>query len=294
MLNPPVAYRGLICLAGSIVPQRVRSEWRVRWDGMLFNLWILEERGELTTSASGEFAALCRRAFADALAVRLTRIHLNDWLRGPGFVLTCSALLLLLIGAFSRGFAVTRSLAETARAMYNGVPHTSGEALMAYLAPVAFAIFTGFLALAVGHLSLHNHGWRYWTFLGIKMLSVIVILPLLWIEGGAALRRPFSHREVGILIAGLIPAILLVGGLGAALMWCLTDQRQRCPVCLRRLTMPVTIGSMGSVFEPVTTELLCEEGHGLMCVSETFEGEHDRWTTLDPSWNKLFEHAHSK
>ncbi len=259
--------------AGWLVPQRVRSEWRVRWDSMLFNLWILSERGELNTSASEEFARLCRRAFSDALEVRFTRIHLTDWLRGPGFVLTCAVFLLFLISVFSRGFAVTRSLIDTARAIYQGVPHTSGDALMAYLGPVAFAIFTGVLGVAVGRLSLQNHGWRYWMFLGLKLLSITLILPLLWIEGGAALRRPFSHRELGIVIAGIVPAILLVGGFGAALIWCLADQRKRCPVCLRRLTMPVTIGSMGSVFEPVTTELLCEEGHGLMCVSETFEGE---------------------
>jgi len=51
--------------------------------------------------------------------------------------------------------------------------------------------------------------------------------------------------------------------------------------------MPVMIGSWASVFEPVTTELLCEEGHGSLCVPET--GQPDRWTPLDASWRELFD-----
>jgi hypothetical protein len=52
--------------------------------------------------------------------------------------------------------------------------------------------------------------------------------------------------------------------------------------------MPVTMGSWSSVLEPVTTEFMCESGHGSLCVPETESGEPDRWTSLDPSWRELF------
>jgi hypothetical protein len=55
--------------------------------------------------------------------------------------------------------------------------------------------------------------------------------------------------------------------------------------------MPVTIGSWSSpLLDPVSTELLCEQGHGSLCVPETQSSasEPDRWTALDDSWRELF------
>jgi hypothetical protein len=65
------------------------------------------------------------------------------------------------------------------------------------------------------------------------------------------------------------------------------DQRRRCPECLRRLARPVTMGSWGSMFEPVTTEFLCDEGHGALSLAESEIGEGDRWVSLDASWREL-------
>ena len=44
--------------------------------------------------------------------------------------------------------------------------------------------------------------------------------------------------------------------------------------------MPVTLGSWASVFEPVTTEMLCHEGHGSLVAP--FAGEHG-WYWLNIS-----------
>jgi hypothetical protein len=51
--------------------------------------------------------------------------------------------------------------------------------------------------------------------------------------------------------------------------------------------MPVTMGSWASVFEPVTTEMLCHEGHGSLSVVEGDIGGGDRWVALDTSWRGL-------
>ncbi len=54
------------------------------------------------------------------------------------------------------------------------------------------------------------------------------------------------------------------------------------------MAMPVTMGSWASVFDPVTTELLCDSGHGSLCLQETESGS-DRWTGMDKSWSDLFD-----
>ena len=79
--------------------------------------------------------------------------------------------------------------------------------------------------------------------------------------------------------------------------WAILDQARRCPVCLRRLAMPVTLGSWSSpLLEPAATELLCDEGHGSLRFSEahTTLGEIRRWITLDDSWRDLFDEKSSR
>jgi hypothetical protein len=77
----------------------------------------------------------------------------------------------------------------------------------------------------------------------------------------------------------------------AALYWAIRDQKRRCPVCLYRLGMPVRIGSWSSpLLDPVSTELICEKGHGVLYVPETqsSDREPEKWKTLDASWRELF------
>ena len=143
-----------------------------------------------------------------------------------------------------------------------------------------------FLSRAVGRLSLGRYGWRYWSFLVLKTIAVMVLVPLLWIETGTAMRAHLPSAPLRVLVGGLLFTMVFMAAFGCALLWSFADQRRRCPVCLQRLAMPVTMGSWASVFEPVTTELLCEEGHGSLSVPETEAGEPDRWTPLDASWRE--------
>jgi hypothetical protein len=73
----------------------------------------------------------------------------------------------------------------------------------------------------------------------------------------------------------------------------LTDQRQRCPVCLRSLANPTRIGSPSQSFlEWYGTELICTHGHGLLYVPEipTSWYRTQRWQYLDPTWSSLFSY----
>ena len=72
------------------------------------------------------------------------------------------------------------------------------------------------------------------------------------------------------------------------MMWCVADQRRRCRACLRRMILPVSVGSWASQFEPSRTEMLCEDGHGALALSDAETNVQDRWTRLDDSWKALF------
>lgn len=154
---------------------------------------------------------------------------------------------------------------------------------------IGFAVVVGAALIAVGRLSLHRYGWRYWAFFAAKTAWVLVVLPLLWVEIGAVLRAYLPDAPWRYILTGPVFSLVFIIGLACALWWSFADQQRRCPVCLNLLILPVTIGSWASTFEPVTTELLCEEGHGSLCVPETETGEPDHWTALDASWRELFK-----
>jgi hypothetical protein len=77
----------------------------------------------------------------------------------------------------------------------------------------------------------------------------------------------------------------------AGFRWAIADQRQRCPVCLRRVTNPATVGLASRTFLGWNgTELICMGGHALLHVpslpTSWFGGQ--RWLYLDSSWDFLF------
>jgi hypothetical protein len=259
----PLAGRALLRLASLMVPQEGRDTWRRQQDATLQSLWILAERGELPGNTTA-FLTCCRG------------LDPRRWSRGPAFLMAVSAFALLLIAGFTHGFAVTRSLVHA----LGGPPgNLKEDRLVANLFPIAFALAVSVKA-AVGRLSLAGHGWRYRSFLLLKTLLLATIVPLLWIEGGAALRRAIPNQTLRVLGGGLALTAVFVMTFGWAVMWSLDDQRRRCPVCLQRLTMPVRIGSCASVFEPATTEWICETCHGSLCVCDVESGERDRWLEL--------------
>jgi MacB-like periplasmic core domain len=160
------------------------------------------------------------------------------------------------------------------RAPEIGLPSLPARQWFGYLFGLAFAFAVGSFLIARQQSLLLRQGWRYWRFLLSKTLLITAIPFLIWIETG---------------ISGVIATLLFMAACSFSVWWSFADQRERCPECLERLAMPVTIGSWSSVLEPVTTEFLCESGHGSLCVPETEQGERDHWTALDSSWRDLFD-----
>jgi len=287
-MRAPPGCRALIRIASWIVPSRLRSTWLADRYAELFGWWYLVERGEPVRDGG---PAICRRAFADAFAERLGDRDPRQIVRAPMFVPIVAGAFLILLGLFSHGFAVTRWIVSVAHDMRVNPSHDGydwrGDRIFLYAAPVLLALSTGLTTLGIGCLSLRGRGWRYWGFLALKALAVAVILPLLWIEAGTAI-RVHIRPEGGRIIFGLATVVLLIVATVRGMIWCVADQRRRCRACLRRLIMPVRIGSWGSLFEPSATEMLCEDGHGALALSDAETNVQDRWTRLDESWKALF------
>jgi hypothetical protein len=276
--RPPVALRGLLNLAALIVPADDRATWRARRHSLLQSLLTLALRGELAGKEAACIAWWCRRTFADALATRWGKCDLRSWARGPAFLVGAACGLVLFLAACTHGLAVTRSLLT----LLGRVPQSGfSDRLVGNLLPILFALATAVMASA-GQISLRGRSFRYIGFLLLKMALLTTIMVLLWVEGGAALRASLPNAPLRVLIGGVLLTVTFVVSFDWVILWGLADQHHRCPVCLRRLVMPVRIGSWASVFEPVTTEWLCDTGHGLLSMSETETGRPDCWTALQP------------
>jgi hypothetical protein len=286
-MRAPLMCRALIRTASWIVPSRGRSAWLACRAAELYDWWYLVERGEPLRDGG---AALCRRAFADALSERFGDSDPLHFVRSPMFVPIAAAASLLALALVSHGFSVTRGVLAIARDMQdhplNGYDFR-GDRIFLYAAPILLALATGLAALGLGCLTLRGSGWLYWCFLACKALAVAILFPLLWIEIGTALRG-LAGGLGGRILIGLTSVVLLVIAMGRGMIWCVSDQRRRCRACMRRLVLPVSVGSYASLFEPSATEMLCEQGHGALSLSDTETDVQDRWTRLDDSWKALF------
>ena len=295
---PPVIWLWLLRASAWLAPADGRAEWNARWSSRLWNLWVLVERGELAAHAFTETARLCRDAIAAAFWMRFNRATLRRWLRGPQPVLTLGGASLLALVLLSHGFVTTRELFLTSIEWQIDPGHHKidpqrhvrydprGDFVVARVVPAAMAYLVGAVLALLARRSLARSGWKYRLFLFAKLFLAATLLPLIWVEGGGALR---AHMAAGPLRVALATAFTLIffGAFGCTVIWIFADQRHRCPVCLGRLALPVTFGSWASVYDPVTTEMVCDEGHGSLCVAENEMSGDDRWIELDASWKEL-------
>ena len=160
-----------------------------------------------------------------------------------------------------------------------------------------FAVFLACLALpATTSLPLgeyrqssHKLSWstrlRRWSFLGSKLALLLPIVYFVSLDL-AYLRTTFDPPTSQYIQLVSSFSICLFG-----LRWVLRDQRQRCPVCLGKLSHPAKVGQPSRTFLAWNgTELICIGGHGLLHVPEmpTSWFSTQRWLYLDPSWEILF------
>jgi hypothetical protein len=288
---PPTLCRWLLRIAGRLAPPALRHEWCKCWYSRLSNLCILVDRGEVAGRDRAELMLLCRDAVSNAFWLRFNRAGLRRWTLGPQFVITLVAVGALLLALLSHGFRATRSIVDAAiewkieprQLRYD----PRGDLVVGHVVPIVLALAIGAALVAIGRLSLGRYGWRYWFYLAVKIAAVIILVPLVWIEGSRGLWNLLTPEVLRAWVAGVGATVAFLGGFGLCAIWVFDDQRRRCPVCLGRLSRPVTMGTWGSMFDPATTEFLCDEGHGALSLAESEIGEGDRWVALDASWREF-------
>ncbi|MGH9629037.1 MAG: hypothetical protein ACRD7E_11990 [Bryobacteraceae bacterium] len=160
-----------------------------------------------------------------------------------------------------------------------------GHLMFAHVLMIVFAllILPATTSMSLGEYPGNRHSprlatrLRRWIFLTIKVALLIVIVFFGILDLAAISSTPIQPH--GFLVAYIL-----------AFRWALSDQRKRCPVCLRLLTNPIRIGWSSRTFlEWHGTELMCTKGHGLLYVPEipTSCYSTQRWLYLDCSWRGL-------
>jgi hypothetical protein len=160
-----------------------------------------------------------------------------------------------------------------------------------------FAVLLAFLALpaitsvSIGDLSVsvHRISWPRrllrWGFLGAKIAMLLMIAYF------ASLDLAFGFKGFNTSQALYVQTVSTFFMCLFGMQWALSDQRQRCPVCLRRVDHPARVGQLSRTFLAWNgTELMCMGGHTLLHVPSlpTSWFSSQRWMFLDPSWDFLF------
>ncbi len=266
----------IVRVASFLAPSCRRSEWLREWRS---ELWYVPRR-EAVPFVLGAFqdALWLRRnlPYAERLSLEnRTRNHLESPLACLALLATLALLSILMAVGLAALSQKTSSLLKV-----RDVPWGSAVMLIfsCLLVPGTLAVWR---TPASRDLMPWSRGLRQGVFLALKitLLQPIMlcgfIIQILLGPGGLA----------GI---GFVASFIL------ALRWVITDQQQRCPVCLRLLTNPVRIGNPSKTFlEWYGAESMCSHGHGLLHVAETSTSYFHRaqWLYLDSSWSGLFPEA---
>jgi hypothetical protein len=160
-----------------------------------------------------------------------------------------------------------------------------------------FAFFLALLALpAVTSVSMsestfssHRPSWKRslnrWLFLSTKFALIIAIAYFASLVAAYSWTETYSSAaELVQFSAGFVMSLF-------GLRWALLDQRHRCPVCLRLVTHPASVGHPSQTFLGWNgTEMMCVGGHTLLHVPSlpTSWFGAQRWLYLDTSWEFLF------
>jgi hypothetical protein len=139
---------------------------------------------------------------------------------------------------------------------------------------------------------------RYWAYFAAKIaVAAAPLYGLLALLATLFPPRPKDAPDVWPLETGtqallcnlaLLGWFLLCSGVLYLIIW---DQRRRCRVCLRRLRMPVEIGSWSRMlqFGRPRIEYMCPYGHGTLKEEELqISGlQTPEWNQSDDLWEDL-------
>jgi hypothetical protein len=255
--------RAILGIAAWLVPRAQRRDWHAEWTS---ELWYVARCQSRQTTL-----AFCLGAFADAMWLR--RNYRGparaDWLESPS---QCLLYLTLLAAA---SVLLSNGMAWRAR------PQPILADLLILMIAVLILPATTSLAMgeypAVACAPTRAAHTRRWIFLGLKLG---LILPAVF----------FGTFDLTPIVGSVLQPQATLIGYVLGFRWALSDQRRRCPVCLRLLTNPIRIGQRSqTLLEWYGTEFLCNKGHGVLHVpgiqaSYTIQ----RWVALDASWSSLF------
>lgn len=151
--------------------------------------------------------------------------------------------------------------------------------------PVIAALSVGDYPIA---MEAHRAGLvaRRYGFLAAKFVLIAVIVAV-W---SSTLAFGMGSRDIGAAMSAQMAVAFVPLLFG--FRWAMRDQRDRCPVCLRKLSHPARVGQVSwSFLGWYGTEMICARGHGLLHIAElpTSWFGAQRWLGLDPSWMGLFE-----
>lgn len=263
--------------AALVVPRQQRAEWLAEWRS---ELWYVRRA---SSHCKRGVTAYCLGAFKDAFFLRRTkpRLSVREILRLESpFHCTAFLAALAAVGALS---AVQIPSGGNEQSMLMQRP----LARLLMLVVFACLILPSTTSLSLGEYPANrDSSWpirlRRWIFLLTKigLILLIVYCQLLFLADPGTSGLAANLRIQGLLWGSIY-----------AFRWALSDQRKRCPVCLRLLTNPAQIGQPAHNFlEWSGTELICARGHGLLHVPETPTSWFDtqRWLYLHPSWRDIF------
>jgi hypothetical protein len=158
----------------------------------------------------------------------------------------------------------------------------------AFLALLALPAITT-VSLGEGSMNPQKTSWlkrlHRWSFLSAK---IALLLPIIYL---VSLDLAYGCTGLGQEGAAYLQLVSTFGLCLFGLRWVLKDQRQRCPVCMRKVTHPAQVGVASRTFLDWNgTEMMCMGGHTLLHVPSlpTSWFGAQRWLYLDTSWGFLF------
>jgi hypothetical protein len=245
--------------------------------------WVREWQSELWYIPRGGATRFCLGAFQDALWVRRNNPGLGKrhglHLESP---IGCLAFLSVL-AAVSLAIAVRLPAPK----LPNMPSHLQARDLPGGCGAMALlsCLMLPVIRLVTGQAParFHTVPWPCRVRCGVFLaLKIALLHPIM-----------LGSFLIGISIGQVLPFVQL--GISAAWVlafrWVLTDQRGRCPVCLRLLTDPVRIGAASrTLLEWYGAESMCARGHGWLHSAEipSSYSDYPQWHGLDDSWKELF------
>jgi hypothetical protein len=269
----------MLRIARAIVPKDQRTQWQAEWVAEI-------SHGYIEDPAVAE--QLAQGLFPDAITLRILDLQ-HRWKsldrQDPALCLKALTGCLAALLTLNLSQPHVRHLL-TSRWGWGTFACFVTLAIFAVPSTVVTSGYGAYEAYRGDAAAAHQRIAR-WRFLATKLVLAVLCGYLLAVQVSLSF-VPILGRQANwlIVICGLLFNVI-------AMNWVFTDQRQRCPTCMRLLRSPALMGIPSwSLLHANATEEMCDQGHGLLHQPEwrTSWFENARWLQLDRTWHELFRH----